>query len=51
MQFGPSPQTQEHSRPSPCCVQLNGEITMLENPEKKNVNCSAMYLQDMKRIL
>ena len=26
-------------------LQNNGEITMLENQEKKNVNCSAMYLQ------
>ena len=31
-------------------LQLNGEITMRENPEKKNVNCSAMCLQNTKRI-
>ena len=32
-------------------LQLNGEINMLENPEKKIVNCSAMYLWEMKEIL
>ena len=52
MQFGPSPQAQEYGRSSPVVyLQLNGEIAMLENPEKKIVNCSAKYLQDTKRIL
>ena len=31
-------------------LQLNGEITVLENPEKKSVSCSAMYFQDTKRF-
>ena len=53
VQLGPSPLTQEYCRPSPCCVPPARWVntTMLENPETKNVNCLAMYLQDMKRIL
>ena len=52
VQFGPSPLTQNiavlvHA----VYLQLNGEITMLENSEKKNANCLTMCLQNMKRIL
>ena len=52
MQFGPSPQTQEYSRPSPCCVPPAqwGNHYARESGDK-NVNCLAMYLQAMKRIL
>ena len=31
-------------------LQLNGEVIVIENQEKKNVNCSVMYLQTKKRI-
>ena len=45
MQFSPSRAAQEHCRQSPCQVhlQLNGEVTLLENPEKKNVKWLATY--------
>ena len=46
VQFGPSPLTQENIviLVHVGYLQLKGEITMVENPEKKNASCLAMYL-------
>ena len=45
MQFGPSPATQEYCPNRVKYLQLNGEITLLENPDKKSVNYLALHQQ------
>ena len=52
MQSGPSPAAQEYCRQSPCRVPpAQWEITLLENPEKKNVNCLAIDQQIRRSLL
>ena len=51
VQYAPSPVTQEYCRPSPRSLPpAHWEITMLDNQEKKNVNCSEIYLQAIMQL-